>query len=232
MAGGIGLRVRRTRREGKGIAALVLPNLRRAAHYATDASIKEADETTRRTIRSVGLGKLANAIGSTSSLRKRRTSSNNAWGAIYARGRPGGRGEQALLAYSEGARISPRGGRKWLAFATKAIPTRVGRLKMTPELYQSSGLTSSIGRLVFIQRSAKEALLIVRKVQVSRRTGRAKAGGGRKGRGADAKGFIVAFILIRFTSRAQRFNQGAIVRRSGTRIPFHVEQYQLQNPVG
>jgi hypothetical protein len=162
----------RTKRSGQGISAIVRPQLRAAAHFAADKAITAAKVRTQSTIKSVGLGGLANVVATQSSLKKRQTASDNAYGAIFARGRPGdseNRGEQALLAYTRGASIFPTGGKQWLAFATSAIPKRVGRRKMTPKLYMSSGLVTSIGPLVFVPVNNRVARLVVRKVEISRR---------------------------------------------------------------
>ena len=146
---------------------------------------------------------------------------------LYARGSTESRANQTLLAYSEGAEILPTGGRKWLAFPTDAIPKRVGRQKMTPKLYRSSGLVASIGKLVFVpSKTGRVAYLVARDVTVSRRTGRAKAFAGRVPRGADRKRGVVAFVLIRYTKRAQRFNQRTIMQRAVALIPRYAEDYQ------
>lgn len=226
---------------------IVVPALIGAAHYATDKATTYAKASTQQTIKAAGLGRLANAVGADSSLRsgskrnrERRTDaslrglrgSTNAWGAIFARGGSESRGNQALLAYSEGATITPGAGKKWLAFATSALPKRVGRYKMTPARYKASGLVQSIGKLHFVLgKGGKVAYLVARKVTVSRRTGQAKAYGGRVPRGSDRKREVVAFVLIRFTRRAQRFDQGRIMRQAAAMVPQYAAEYQSRGGV-
>jgi len=217
---------RRWKREGKGMAAIVIPQLKAVAHVAIDRATTSAKNDTRQRITAAGLGRLAGAVGSMSSLQRRKLGGGVATGVIFARGKTDSRANQALLAYSEGASIFPTSGKRWLAFPTKAVPRRVGRgRKMTPAIYNASGLVQSIGKLVFIPVSAKEALLVARKVNVSRRTGRAKAYAGRTPRGSDRKD-VVAFVLIKFTLRAQRFSQRAIMMRAQRLVPTFAAEEQ------
>ena len=213
---------------------VVLPHLRKAAHYATDKAIEEAKTNTRTTIRAVRLGKLANAVGATSSLKKRRTN-GGAWGAIYARGGLHSRANQALMAYTQGATILPTGGRKWLAYPAKAAG-RVARLPV-PRIggrgYANFKNQPSRSRmkLRFVRFSARSAALVLDNASVSNKTGRAKPMGKRLGRGATRKPFVVMFWLIKFTTRAKRFDQHQIVRRSGARIGHYAHEYQARHPV-
>lgn len=211
-----------------------LPHLRRASHYATDRAIKAVKTKTRTTIRSVGLGRLANAVGTTSSLQKGRTA-KEAWGAIYARGGQFSRANQALMAYTEGARILPTGGRKWLAYPTAAA----GRLTRLPiprvggrgyANFKNQPSRSRL-KLTFIRFSARRAALVLKDASVSNRTGRAKPMGKRLGRGARREKFVVMFWLIPFTTRAKRFDQHAIVRSEGRNIGRYVEEYGRRNPL-
>jgi len=215
------------RREGGSLAKIVRTDLRRRAHHAADRATRYAKEQTQQRIRGAGLGRLANAVGSTSSFRERGyVATDNAWGAVFARGKTEGRGNQALLAYSEGATIMPRGGKKWMAFATDAIPKRAGRYKMTPARYNASGLVQSIGKLVFVMgKSGRVAYLVARNVVQSKRTGRIKAPGARTPRGAVAKKSVVAFVLIKITRRGQRFNQPAIMRDAAAQIPRFAAEF-------
>jgi hypothetical protein len=230
------LRVRVERKGGR-MARVVIPHLRAAAHYAADKAIKLAKAASRDKIREVGLGKLANAIGATSSLAKGRTEKNQAWGAIYARGGENSRANQALMAYTEGALIRPTGNRRWLAYPTQAagrllrlpIPRtgaggRFGNFKNAPSRIRGLNLQ-------FVQFSPSRAALVLKNASVSRKTGRAKPIGKRLGRGADRKDFVIMFWLIRFTSRAARFNQDAIVRESAQSIPRFAEEYQSKRPL-
>lgn len=219
---------------GKGMADVVIPVLRGAAHYATDRAIQDAKKESRAKIRAVRLGGLANAVGAASSLRhpRDRGRSNRAWGAIFARGGQFSRANQALMSYTKGALIAPTAGRRWLAYPTQAAG-RVTRLPV-PKIggrgyanfkNQPSRLRGV--KLSFVQFSANRAAFVLKNASVSRKTGRAKPAGKRIGRGADRRGFVVMFWLIRFTRRAARFDQDAIVRDNGRSIPRYVREYQL-----
>lgn len=212
---------KRWKRQGPTLSSVVRADQRRIAHFATDRATTFAKDLTRQRIQGAGLGRLANAVGSTSSLKRRRTGNDNAWGAVFARGKAESRGNQALLAYSEGATIYPRGGRKWLAFATNAVPKRAGRYKMTPARYRAAGLESTLGKLNFVPgRGGRVAYLVARKVVTSKRTGRIlRQQGGRASRGSDNKDSVIAFILIRFTRRGQRFNQKQIMEQAIATVP-------------
>lgn len=218
----------RTKREGRGISEIVRPALRKAAHYAADKAIGVAIAGTRQTIKSVGLKGLANAVGSTSSQKKKQVNSDQAYGVIYARGKhddPDNRGEQALLAYTEGATIYPKSGKHWLAFPTRNIPQRVGRRKITPALYKSAGLESSIGPLRFVPGKGKYARLVVNNVEKSRRTGKVRAVRGKGSRAFAPKKSITAFVLIKFTVRAIRFSQKDIVRDASQQADTFAREY-------
>lgn len=217
---------RRYKREGQGAAAIVLPKLRAASHYSVDKATTLAKGLTKQAIVGAGLGRLAGAVISATSTTKGKTRADFAFGVIYADGKGTNRGNQALLAYSQGATIVPSAGKKWLAFPTGAIPKRVGPKAMTPALYNASSLVQSIGKLQFVRgKKSSEAYLIAKKVTVSRRTGRAKAYQGRVPRGSDAKKGVVAFILIKFTKRAQRFDQNAIMARANRATPVFAQEF-------
>lgn len=231
------MRIRaRHKRQGPGISRAVLPHLRAAAHYAADGAIQIAKRDTRAKIRSVGLAGLANAVDATSSLAKRRTN-GSAWGAIFARGGINSRANQALMSYTEGALIRPTGGRKWLAYATAAA----GRLTRVPlpriggrsfgNVRNNPSLSSRGLNLQFVRFSANRAALVLKNASVSRKTGRAKSAGARIGRGADRRDFVVMFWLIRFTARAARFDQGAIVQQASRAVPRLAEEYQRKHPI-
>jgi len=219
----------RYKRQGKPISQIVLPALKRAAVVANGRATRYALEETRRAITAAGLGRLGGAVGSTSTQQRSRIKSRSggAVGIIYARGSDESRANQTLLAYSEGASIFPTSGKKWLAFPTSAIPTRVGRRKMTPALYRSSGLVQSIGKLRFVpdKGNTRKAYLVASKVTVSRRTGRAKSFTGKVPRGSDKQSGVVAFVLLKFTKRAQRFDQQGIMRRANDRVSLYAADY-------
>lgn len=217
----------RTVRPKDKLSGIVAQNLRRAAHYAADQATLDAKKQTRAKIQGAGLGRLANAVGDTSSLRKRRTESNTAWGAIFARGGKESRANQALTIYSKGGTIAPIGGKKWLAFPNiKVIGSRVGRRKITPALYSGTGPGRN-GPLRFVPINTKSALLVLKDQNVSKRTGRAKPFRGKTPRSATREKFVIAFFLIRYTRRAQRFNQGAIMLDAARGIPRHARDFQL-----
>jgi hypothetical protein len=182
------------------------------------------------------LGQLSRIVRYSSDTKRRRGSSRQsalttfrrngfrAWGAVYAGYRNDDqRGPAAFKAYSEGAFIAPTGGRRWLAFPTANIPKRVGRRKITPALYNSGGLDSSIGPLVFVPGiSANVAYLVVKNVGVNRLTGRsARRLPRRGGLGASRRvsNFTVAFILIRTTSRQKRFDPVQLLEIRFSRAP-------------
>lgn len=132
------------------------------------------------------------------------------WAVVFNVG--GDRSLGAFDAYTArpSTQIRPKGGKRWLAFPTNNIPKRVGRNKITPALWNTSGLARSIGPLVFIKGvSPNVAYLAVRNVSVTAKTGgKARALGKRGGVGAGRvkRDLLVAFILIRGTTRQQRLD--------------------------
>lgn len=199
-----------------------------AALRSSARAARQATTDIRAAMRSAGLGKLANAIGTGSDLAKsgrahrRGGNSFSASGWVHIRGHSE-RTLGALESATQGAEIVPRKGR-WLAIATDRIPQRAGRLKMTPALYRSTGLEERIGKLEFIPgRKSGEALLIVRNVAIDRfhRRGRApRRLTGRKLHGSrEARDFIVAFVLLRATSRAPRVDPASIIAANAARLP-------------
>lgn len=217
----------RTIRRGPSLSKIVPAELRRAAHYAADRAGKAALSDSRAKIQAVGLGRLANVVSYSSSLKKARTGvGNNAWAAIYARRKTSIRGERALLSYARGATIVPLGRKKWLAFATDAIPKRAGRRKMTPALYVSTGLEETYGKLHFVPGRNGRARLVVRPGEQNNVTGRVRVKGKRSSKLFTKRKEITVFILIKFTVRAQRYDQDAIVRNAGRRQGEYVRDYQ------
>jgi len=227
----------RTTRKGGRLADTVFPHLKRAAHFATDRAIDDVKADTRNTIKSVGLGGLANAVAVTSSKKKRREGPrDDAWGAIFARGGQFSRANQALMSYTEGAYILPTGGRKWLAYPTKAAG-RLIRLP-TPKIGGRPGYANfknqpSRGRqkLEFIRFSSRRAALVLRNAVVNNRTGKAKPREKRVSRHTTAKDFVVIFWLIPFTRRAARFSQAEKVRKGANSIPRYVGEFQTKFPL-
>src|SRR3546814_652646 len=97
-------------------------------------------------IKGGGLGNHSKAVGWTSAQKKGQRGATP-YAAIYAKGARDGRAVQALEAYSKGVTIRAVNG-EWLAFATSAIPARVGRKKITPKLYNNTGLPTSHRKLI------------------------------------------------------------------------------------
>ena len=141
------LAIRQTRTPGRYIDAgrRYAKDLEQAAFYATDEASKLAQRGVQSKMRAVGLGRLANAVGQTSALKKNQRG-RNPYGVLYARGGDESLAGGALDAYTRGVTIRATN-RKWLAFQTNAIPRRVNRKRMTPALYESAGFASRYGKL-------------------------------------------------------------------------------------
>jgi len=197
--------------------------LYRAAQFATEKASADAAVHIRARIQTVGLGRLAGAVGQTSSMKKGQTPTTP-YGAIYARGSDESRAGQALEAYTQGVTIRARN-KEWLAFATPAVPRVIGRRRLTPELYRQSGLVGSIGPLQFKPISANLAFLVVKNVTLHPRTHRAKAAGPRAPRTRVAAAEVVAFVLIRVTRRAKRFDKDRIVAAYSGQVPDLIADY-------
>lgn len=200
-----------------------IQNIERAALVATDKVTREALTEVRR---SGKLGRLGNALGHFSDLKK---------GKVYRFGKEGfaasggiavktrnERTHGALISMIEGADILPVKG-PWLWIATPELAIkRVNKKKITPALYRSGGFEQRLGPLVQIPgRHAGEALLIIKNVQTSISGNRRPIKGARSGiarAGREQKAFIVAFVGIRRTSRTSVINVKAIVRAASERI--------------
>lgn len=198
-----------------------------AMHVAVHKATLLGQKLIQRRIKGVGLGRLAGAIGATSSEKKRRRGKEDAWGAIFARGGDQSRAGQALEAYTQGATIRGRNV-QWLAIATRALPARMpgpsGRqTRTTPKIYEANG--SPLGPLVFKRLSANRAILIAQgDVTVSVKTGRAKRATGKRTRSRVAKRDVVAFVLIKETKRMKRFDQVELVGQAARRVPRYLEE--------
>lgn len=193
----------------------------RAARIATDRAARETQQHVKRRMRSVGLGRLGGAVGQTSALRKKQD--DRFYGVIYAKGKskPDDRGAGALEAYSEGVTIRARN-TTWLAFQTTAVPRRAGRKRMTPFRYQTMGYQAALGPLEFRPINSKMALLVIKKVSLHPKTGRAKRAGPGRSRTRVDKKEAVAFILIKVTRRAQRFDEKLIAQVYAKRVPEYM----------
>lgn len=191
---------------------------------AVDRASKMGQQRVQAKMRQVGLGRLANAVGHTSSKRKGRSGEGrNAWGVIFARGGDQSLAGGALESYSRGATIRPSN-QNWLWFQTSSIPRRVAGKRTTPARYNASGLATSIGKLDFKQISANRALLIIKNVTVSPKNGRAKAMGKRAPRTRIPMKEIVAFVGIRWTRRAKRFDQNDIMSAAAALVPKYMAE--------
>lgn len=197
--------------------------LYRGAQYATDRASREAHQAVKARMKVARLGRLTGAVGHTSSMKKGQTP-RSPYGVIYAKGGDESRAGQALYAYTTGVTIRTRD-KEWLAFATPHVPRTVGRRRLTPELYKKAGLSSSIGKLEFKPINRDLAYLVVRKVTLHPRTHRAKAAGPRAPRTRIAAKEIVAFVLIRVTRRARRFDKDNIMRIYSGKVPDYIGEF-------
>lgn len=193
------------------------------AQYATDRASADAQRQLKAAMSSARLGRLGGAVGQTSSLKKRQKPPQP-YGVLYAKGGDQSRAGQALQVYSTGATIRARN-KNWMAFVTNAVPRTVGRRRLTPELYKSSGLQAAIGVLEFKPISKDYALLVVKNVTLHPRTHRAKRAGARPPRTRIAAKEVAAFELIRVTRRAQRFTKGQIIGAQAAKVPDHMAEF-------
>lgn len=206
----------------------------RALSRMVDRIAMQAKNDIRQDMAASGLGRLSGTIGAGSDLRKRRVHRTargfSVSGWVFVRGKSD-RTLGAIKAYTEGADITPQRSR-WLWIATPAIPSRVGRFKMTPARYDAAGLDGRIGPLVFVPgRSAAEALLVVKNVTVNRVSGggaRRRPRRGAIGSTREERDEIVAFVGIRRTSRARRTDPVEIMRRAVAAGPAILAQ-ELRN---
>lgn len=194
---------------------------RAAAIIATDRAIFGGREELGRQMRAAGLGNLYRAIGATST--KRKGGSGDPYGVWFARDSDESRGGGALEAYSRGATIRPGPGHSWLWVPTRAIQRRIkigsGRYRVTPARWIGSSLEQTIGKLEFRQISASRAILVVKDVTLSPKTGLAKARGPGRTRTRIPVKEIIAFTGIRSTTRSQRVDKDAVALRWSRRVP-------------
>lgn len=204
---------------------------RTAAHKTADEFGRASQKSIRSSMVQTGLGKMAGAIRTTSSMRQRRDAMrearangltarlpatawsvrDRAWSVVW-NANSGDRSLGAFDAYSARAatQIRPKNGKRWLAYPApnSPFPKRIGKKKITPALWNASGLVRSIGPLIFIKGvSANVAYLAVKNVSVRQKTGGAARALGKRGgvgRGRRKQELAIAFILIRGTTRNQR----------------------------
>lgn len=230
-----------TAKASEAAAARYRADLRAAAVYATDRASREAQQGVQERISSSGLGRLSRAVGQTSLARKAGAlrgpsaqvkafyGTQDPYGVIYARGGDDSLAGGALESYSRGSTIRPGPGKVWLAFPTNAVPRFISingrRQRLTPELYLRSSLMQTIGRLEFKPLGNDRAIWVIKKVSVSPKTGRARAQGPRRTRTRIAQKEVIAFIGIRVTRRAQRFNKDGVVGFYARRVPAYMEEF-------
>lgn len=207
-------------------------DIRRAALVSTDRQSKQGQRRIQAKIKAVGLGRLGGAVGQTSALKRRQTGrKDNPYGVVFARGGDESQGGGVLEAYSRGADIRPRRG-EWLWISTRAVPRYVSmggrRMRLTPEIYRASGLVAKLGPLVFIQKSSNRAVYLIKKVTTSPKTGRAQRDTGRKLRSRIRQDAVVAFVGIRNTRRAQRFDKDREAAFEAARGPEYMGEEMLR----
>ncbi|MET0373947.1 MAG: hypothetical protein ABW128_06780 [Rhizorhabdus sp.] len=182
---------------------------------------------TQAKMRAVGLGRLANAVGFTSAkIKKSYDPKYGPYGVMFARGGDESLAGGALEAYTQGVTITPENG-DWLAVPTPAAPRLVNvggkRRRLTPSMWKAAGLDQRIGKLIFRQIRSNLALLVVRKVSLSAKTGQARALGKTKPRTRIIpQKDVVVFVLIRQTRRAKRFDKDEIALIYHNRIPDYL----------
>jgi hypothetical protein len=190
-------------------------------------ALKRTDEAARNALRSLraqmsgaGLGRLGNALTSGSDMKKggrvERMGAEgfrvSGWIVVRTRNE---RALGAIEAYTEGTDIRPVRGR-WLWIATDDIPSRVGRHRMTPKRYRDGGFEQKIGKLEYVRSVNGYPLLVVRNVGISTvgksRSAKSLRKNGQPRKGQRAKEFLVAFIGIPHTVRAQRVDARSVIK--------------------
>lgn len=209
-----------------------IQRMENAALVASDRAARTAVSTLRAQMAAADLGRLGNAIGSTSDLRmsgrvhRRSGQGFSASGIVHLR-TANERTVGTIVSYTEGAEITPRG--EWLWFGTKDLQKRVkGNFRMTPARYRAGGYERKIGPLIQIPGTHhSEALLIVRNITVRNVMGdkpRAIPKSGRVRAGRVLQDQFVAFIGIRRTSRRARVNPRAIFEWARSSLPLLIRQ--------
>jgi hypothetical protein len=192
---------------------------------------KEFEHDLESAVEGARLGKLAKAWNS--KIYPKGRDSLGAAGIVYVKG--GDRSQGAMIAFSEGASISPKGGGRYLAIPTgynKTGGRRNGKggVKVTP----AEMLTS---KLAFVLPSKNGTKLWCLKVLEASARGRndkvvkrAIAGGvisigsGRRGRveAALKRGFVPMFILLPKVSLAKRFSIDGLARRAQNNVVVYI----------
>lgn len=206
--------------------------MERAALRATDLARRAAVTRIRQGMQGAGLGRLGNAVGSTSDLAKGNRIKRYAQdgfsvsGVVYVRSKSE-RTLGAIEAYTQGANIVPVRSR-WLWIPTDEIPRVTKRERLTPALWRKNGFNQKIGPLVQIKAVNGNPLLVVRNVGVSEvgksRSAKSLTKTGRARKGQRIKQFVVAFIGIPRTARAARVDVRAIMQEVTAGLPALFEQ--------
>jgi hypothetical protein len=208
-----------------GAQASFMQKAKNAALVATDRAARRALEEIRSDMQSSGLGRLGNALGAGSDLKKNKRVYEKGGGLWSASGHVHIRSKSeravgAIISYTEGATITPRRG-SLLWFPTDDIQRLVGkgsdRKRLEPRYWRQYGLESKIGPLEPITAKDGTRLLIVKNVGVSgsgkSRSARSLTKSGRPRKGQVARDFVVAFVGIPQTMRKRRTNPLAIAQR-------------------
>jgi hypothetical protein len=108
----------------------------------------------------------------------------------------------------------------------------MGRKRTTPQTYEAAG--SPLGPVVFKRVSVNRAYLIAQgDFTVSVKTGKAKRATGRKTRSRTKTRDVIAFVLIKETKRAKRFDQRQLARLASSKVPeFMAEEMESALPPG
>lgn len=201
--------------------------LERAALIATDEGRRIALRSIRSQMQAAGLGRLGNAVSSTSDLEqsgevhRRGDGGFSASGVVFVRSKSE-RTLGAIEAYTRGANIRPVRSR-WLWIATDNIPRITGKYRMTPELYRANGFERKIGPLVMVRSVNGNPLLVVEVAGIDasgrKRSARSLTKSGRARKGQVAKQFVVAFIGIPHTARSARVDITALMREVQAELP-------------
>lgn len=194
----------------------------------------------RAAFKGSGLGNLGNAIASGSDQQKhgrvfeRGGGRWSASGWVYIRSKSE-RTIGAITSYTKGATISPRYGR-WLWLATPDLKRVVGlpagdskgqkKARLEPHLWDRT-YGRTLGSLVTIKSVNGRPIMIIKNpafVSSSGKRGtiRGALKNGRAPKGTVKKDFIVAFIAIPNTVRAQRVDVAALAKDVASQLPSSI----------
>ncbi|CDO34042.1 hypothetical protein [Novosphingobium sp. KN65.2] len=195
----------------------------RAGVRTVETISRRGKSAIRQRMAGAGLGRLGNAIGSSSDTEVKRFGGDrfSVSAQFFARTRSE-RTLGALKAYTEGANITPVRSR-WLWIPTDNIPRVSKRFRMTPALWRQNGFDKKIGPLVQIRSINGNPLLVVQNVGVAlsgrKRSAKSLTRSGMPRKGQVAKEMIVAFIGIPRTARSARVNITEILNQVRAEMP-------------